>query len=295
MELHLATGPEKLARDRVTFSEWGKRLTLEQYLERERRLREHPFSRGMRTWFLVEGSEVLASCETYDNASRVGGEHGRAWSIASVFTEERHRGRGYATKLMDLVAAAGADVQACVLFSDVGERIYARSGYVSVPGQSDWLLPPLESEPPPPCEPVLPELPAPGERVLQLQPTREQLDWAFERERLYARFLKRTPPAVHAARAGAAHACWAAYFKSNELIVLWLQPGAPAETAAVLDAARAEAHRCGLDHVRLWSLPGVPAPPAASERKRKEELAMYRPCRGPRIEAWTQVQRALWV
>ena len=66
MELHLATETERAARDAVTFPEWGTRLTLEQYLERERVLRAHPFSRGMRTWFLVEGSEVL--CEALATA-----------------------------------------------------------------------------------------------------------------------------------------------------------------------------------------------------------------------------------
>ncbi len=293
MELHLASEPEKVERDRVTYAEWGKRLTPEQYLERERCLRGHPFSRGMRTWFLVEKSEVLASCETYENVSRVGEATGTSWSIASVFTEERHRGKGYATKLMDLVAAQRGP-QACVLFSDVGERIYARSGYVAVPEQSDWVLPPREGEVPP-CEPEVPTLGAPPAHVLQLQPTLEQLDWAWEREQLYARFLQRRAPEVHAGRSGEARACWAAYFKANELVVLWLTPGSKAETAAVLKVAQAEAHRCGLEQVRLWSLPGRVAPEDVSVRKRKEELAMYRSRSGLRIDGWTQVQRAFWV
>ncbi|MBL8951152.1 MAG: N-acetyltransferase [Myxococcaceae bacterium] len=293
MELHLATAPEKAERDLVTFAEWGKRLSLEQYLERERALREHPFSRGMRTWFLVDGSAVLASCETFENVSFVGETRGTTWSIASVFTEERHRGRGHATRLMNLVARAG-DVQACVLFSDVGERIYARSGYVTVPEQHDWLLAPRAGEVRA-CEPVIVEPHAVARHELQLFATREQLDWAFERERLYARFLGRTAPAVHAARRAEAHACWAAYFKANELIILWLQPGAEADTNAVLDAARAEAHRCGLERVRLWGLPGVAPPRDAFVRKRKEELAMVRPRSGLRIDGWSQVQRAFWV
>src|SRR3954471_20058278 len=130
MELRLAAEDEKLARDAVTFAEWGTRLTLEQYREREAALRAHPFCAGMRTWLLTEGDEVLASCETFDNVSRLGDARGTSWLLASVCTEQALRGRGYATRMMDLLArrADAEGVQACVLFSDVGERIYARSG-----------------------------------------------------------------------------------------------------------------------------------------------------------------------
>ena len=83
LALRLATDAEKIQRDHVTFPEWGTRLTLDQYLERERVLREHPFSRGMRTWLLVDGGDVLGSCETFDNVSRVGSAAGTSWSIAS--------------------------------------------------------------------------------------------------------------------------------------------------------------------------------------------------------------------
>ncbi|MBK7857261.1 MAG: GNAT family N-acetyltransferase [Archangiaceae bacterium] len=295
MELRLATESEKVDRDRVTFAEWGTRLTLEQYLEREQVLRAHPFSRGMRTWLLTEGSTVLASCETFDNASRLGSARGTSWSIASVYTEAHSRGRGYGTQLMDRVAAAAdrEGLQGVVLFSDVGERMYQRSGYASAPGD-DWVLTPT-AVPLHPVEgsasPIVPELEAPPAGTLQLEPTAAQLDWALAREALYARFLSRTRPQSHAARAGAAHASWAAYFKSNELIVLWLQPGSADETAQVLDAARAEAHRCGLERVRLWALPGAVTPVAATQEKRKDELPMFR----SQATAWRHVQRALWV
>jgi predicted N-acetyltransferase YhbS len=167
MQLRLATDAEKVARDRVTFPEWGTRLSLEQYLEREAVLRAHPFSRGMRTWLLLEGADVLASCETFDNVSCVGADPGVTWSIASVYVEERHRGRGHATKLMDLVAeeASRQGVQACVLFSDVGTRIYERSGFVAVEPAEDWVMSPLASAPAP-LPPHPGPLPLRGERGL---------------------------------------------------------------------------------------------------------------------------------
>lgn len=296
LALRLATDAEKIQRDHVTFPEWGTRLTLDQYLERERVLREHPFSRGMRTWLLVDGAEVLGSCETFDNVSRVGASRGTSWSIASVYVEEKFRGRGYATRLMDLlcIEAERQGRQACVLFSDVGLRIYERASFVGVPATTDWVLAPREAEVPA-CDTWVPSLDEPPARVLQLEPTPEQVDWAHARERLYAKFLSRRAPAVHSAAVGAARATWAAYFKANELIVLWLQAGSADETAAVLDVARAEAHRCGLDRVRLWAPDRAAPPPAAAVENRKDELPMVRACAPHRIESWRQVQRALWV
>src|SRR5438034_10538391 len=105
MQLRLATDAEKVARDHVTFSEWGTRLTLAQYLEREAVLRAHPFSRGMHSWLLVEGDAVLGSCETYDNVSCIGDVRGISWSIASVYVAPELRGRGYAVRVMDLLGA----------------------------------------------------------------------------------------------------------------------------------------------------------------------------------------------
>jgi GNAT superfamily N-acetyltransferase len=315
-ELREATDAEKVARDAVTYPEWGTRLTIEQYLEREGVLRAHPFSRGMRTWLLVQAGAVLASCETYENASRVGDERGVSWSIASVYTEPDLRGRGHCTRLMDLLVrrAEREGLQACVLFSDVGERLYARSGYVAVRQPLDWVLdvpsepsgrpsdsstgvpPSAHGGPLPLVEQIpLPRLDAPVAGTLQLEPSLEQLDWALAREALYARFLKRCRPQVHTARRGSAHATWAAYFKSNELIILWLHPGTAEETAALLDAARAQAHQCGLERVRLWAPPGLTAPPAVSPEKRKDELPMWRALGPRRLTSWTHVQRALWV
>ena len=294
--LTLASEEQKLERDRVTFPEWGARLSLPQYLERERALRAHPFSRGMRTWLLTDGPEVLASCETYDNRSQVGPHRGVSWSIASVYVEERHRRRGHATRLMDLLAeeAARREVQACVLFSDVGTAIYERAGFQVLPDLHDWVLGPREGEVPA-CDLWVPVVSEPPAGELVLQPSLEQLDWALERERLYARFLSRVGPSVHSAQAGAARATWAAYFKANELIILWLSPGTPDETLAVLNVARAEAHRCGLGQVRLWAVPGAPLPQGASQQKRKDELPMLRQCGRHQIVTWREVQRALWV
>src|SRR5687767_3665727 len=93
------------ARDRLTHAAWGGGLDEAQYLERERRLWRHPFSRaGLRRWVLRDG-EPAASCETYPVAAVLTGDRGReregaGVGVASVFVEERLRGRGYARALL---------------------------------------------------------------------------------------------------------------------------------------------------------------------------------------------------
>src|SRR4051812_33318121 len=92
----------KRDRDRQTHAEWGKALTVEQYLEREQRLRSHPWSRAtMTTWFWVDhNGAVLASCETFRMNSSVDGSAGHSYAVASVFTEPSLRGRGHAGRMM---------------------------------------------------------------------------------------------------------------------------------------------------------------------------------------------------
>lgn len=294
MTLHEATEDEKVARDRITYPEWGTRLTLEQYLEREQVLRAHPFSKGMTSWLWRDGSTVLASCETYENDSRIGQTRGVSFSFASVYTEAHLRGRGHATRMMDAVVerlSRRPDAQACVLFSDVGERIYARSGFIAVPAE-DHLLPPLEGPPEEGVEPLQLPLAVPPLREangLVLHPTAAQLDWAVTREGFYARQLGRAHPSFHGARADGSLALWAAYSKEDELLVLWLDGDAPQK---VLRAAQRQAHRCGLKHVRLWARPGPP-PRGAQTVARDGELPMFRPFTP--VTTWSHVQRALWV
>ena len=302
MQLHLATDEEKRARDLLTFSEWGGGLKLSQWLEREICLRAHAFSRGMETWFWVKDSQVLASCETFENVSCIEDKVGRTASIASVFTEPHLRGQGHASAML---AALGHEykrrqsAQAMVLFSDVGEELYQRVGFVSVGEANDWILSPRAGSATASvtCSElsVLPEWSAAQKETLRLFPTAEQLDWAVERERLYARFLHRRAPQWHSARSGTAAASWAAKFKSNELVVQWLETGTDADTEAVLNVARYEAHRCGLQQVRIWALPEMSKPHGAELNPREGEFPMFRSCVPNSIDAWTGIQRALWV
>ena len=144
MHLVAATDEQKVQRDALTYSAWGRLLTPEGYATREQLLRAHPWARSdMRTWLLRgEDGAVLASCETFRTGSFLRTAEGSlvpgdSFAIASVFTEERLRGHGYATRLMDLLAAElerQPRAHAALLFSDVGPRLYARSGSQELPG-----------------------------------------------------------------------------------------------------------------------------------------------------------------
>jgi len=318
MRLAAASEAQKRERDLLTWQAWGARLTPEQYLEREARLRAHPWTRaGMATWLLLDDAgQVLASCESFRMSSRLRGPEGAecwgaSFGIASVFTEERLRGRGFASRMTALVAerlAAEPDAHAALLFSDVGPEIYARSGgYVArpavdrslaaEPGEARAEVDALFTEEAIAAE--LSRLPLPEDAIL-VWPTAIQLDWHLERERVYAGLLGRERPAAWGARAGGGAAFWSADFKNDRLVVLLLRATAAGEAAALLRAARRTAAGAGLARVQLWdSGCGVDldrvegAGPALA---RDGGLPMMRPLRaGVRAEQWRSIPRALWV
>lgn len=297
--LRRATDAEKRARDRVTFPEWGTRLTLDQYLAREVALRTHPWARdGMATWLLVDGDAVLSSCETFANLSSVGARDGVSHSIASVYTEPHHRGRGHATRLMDALVdhfrAEGA--QSLVLFSDVGAPIYEKSGYRAVDA-FDWLLPPVDGAVD--VDWLDAPIPAPP-RVhgpafeLRLHPTAAQLDWHHARSRLYAEFFGRPPLTHWGARTNEATAWWTAQLKTDELLVLWLDAPDARAAAPLLRAAQQQAHAHGLTHVRVWETFSLASVPGAQRLPRDGELPMSVALAAP-FDRWGRVERALWV
>ena len=297
--LRPAVDAEKRARDILTYAEWGGRLTIPQYLEREQLLRAHLWAKlGMTTWFLVEDDQVLASCETFRNDSTVGTAAGNTFSVATVFTQSELRGRGYAGALMTLLVdrlRREPAAQATVLFSDVGVGIYRQAGYRPLPA-CDWVLPPLPAA----TGFEWLETPAAPPRVpgsagqLTLHPSAPQLDWHFERSRIYARFLSRTLLQHQGAHTAEASAWWTANYKADELVVLWLDAPTPAAAQPVLQAAQAQAHHAGLKQVRLWETLSLEKFPGAQRVPREGELPMVANL-GATVADWCRVERALWV
>ncbi|RVX67653.1 hypothetical protein B0A52_08182 [Exophiala mesophila] len=153
-DVHLvpATGLEYVQTALLNGVEWKGPLTLEQFLEREVQLQAAELTKDGRItgWILTssklppnpDGSRpILASCETILIRGRVShkgaGHDVQAHGVASVFTRPEHRGRGYAGRMMNDLgirletwqSTQGATNAFSVLYSDIGDKFYARHGW----------------------------------------------------------------------------------------------------------------------------------------------------------------------
>jgi GNAT superfamily N-acetyltransferase len=303
MKLVVASSDEIRERDHVSFEAWGQKLSFEQYLLREERLRAHRWSRAaMTSWLWRDGRTVLASCETYRMHSAVADVRGESWAVASVFTEPSLRGRGHARAMMKaLVERARSDgAQASILFSDVGAPIYEASGYVARPAE-DLLFPPATGDPATGVDALLHEaidLPPPDDDFV-IWPTVAQLDWHLERTRTYALLLGRPSLPAVGARAGDGLAIWAADWKQEHLLILALSAARAHEAEALVQSARRVAKQAQLADVRLWTQPWRFAGRAdlgGDRVARVGSLPMIAPL-SPSVkpEMWTTIPRAVWV
>lgn len=300
MRLVEATAAQQQARDALTFEAWGQGLTRQQFLERELRLRAHQWAAGSLTTFLWcdDAGRVLASCEAFTDAARVGARQGRVATLASVYVEPALRRQGHAPRMLEAVVErlrARGDL-AVVLFSEVGTALYQRLGFWPVPafdtffdarpGAStavEWLTSPLPA-------------PAPVEgdaSTLRLSLSSSRLDWHLERERVYAAALGKPALRAHGARVGRVAITWTAYWKTNELQVLSLDEGTATEHAALLSAAAQVAHEAGLPVVRAWETVPLDALRGGRRVPRTDEIAMFLPLVSG-LQAWTRVERGLW-
>ncbi|KAK4126529.1 hypothetical protein N657DRAFT_569372 [Parathielavia appendiculata] len=145
---------------KMTYPMWGGALTEHDYLAREAYLTTVPLARdgGITHWILTvadaapDRRPILSSCESLRKRAvvcRGGGDgdgkvkEGVAHGIASVFTEPRFRGRGYASRMMREVGERLRGWQAggggngdgrslfSVLYSDIGKTFYARHGWAA--------------------------------------------------------------------------------------------------------------------------------------------------------------------
>jgi hypothetical protein len=314
VRLVLASEAQREARDLLTAEAWSAGLTLEAYLRREQRLRALAVPRlGMRTWLLVNAEDrVLASCETFTFASVLRPDAAESWGqsygVASVFTEVPLRGRGHATRMLDLLCHALGEergAQAVVLYSDVGPSQYARSGFVVRPA-FDWRWPVAaqgaESDAAFFSEEALgwrwAARPVSSGRFV-LHPTADTFDWFLERERIYCAELGRLRPKACGASVGDSVALFYAQPKDGRLWLHWLDAADAKSARALVNAARVVARDAGLSEVRLWEDPDVPSPEGLEggvRERRSGSTPMIRPL-DARVQPadWRRIPRALWV
>jgi len=312
-------------RDRVTHAAWGASLTLEQYLAREQRLRAHPWAReGMRTWFLASArGEVLSSCETFQMESRMesalSGRPGHIYGIASVFTEAAQRGKGYASRMIrgmiEDLESEDPEFQGMVLFSEVGDRLYGRLGF-EVVESLEWLVKEPFSVPKRASQSVT-RIENGSTQALALlrdyrelsmdfhvRPTWSQLDWHWERSRIYAELLERELPAFQVLQHEQGYSFWAADFKNGKFRALVFVAETVEAWLAMAHEAAVEGRRVGLHEVSIWHTPRVIAPELRAElvsrpgielAPRVDELTMVRFGKRRPDRSWAEVPRALWI
>jgi hypothetical protein len=295
VRLVLATEDQKRSRDAVNYESWGTLLTRQQYGMREERLRAHPWSQeGLLSWLLLsDDGEALASCETYRTDSFLHGSRGTSWSVASVFTERKLRGKGHASRMMALLVARlremDSEAHAIILYSDVGTAIYERSAFVATASAHDrtWWSEPGDM----PAEildvPI--DLPRPDDSFI-VWPNMKQLDWHRERERAYASLLGRTPIATVGARAGDGMLLWMTGFRADRLLILGWNGK---ELEPLIRTARSAAAAAGLEKVVMWDQPGAAG---GTLEARVGGLPMLHAI-DPRVRAgdWRTIPRAVWV
>lgn len=314
MQLVEASEDERRSRDALTASAWGTALTTQQFLEREQRLRAHPFARTtMKTWLWRKGTRVLSSCETFELEAVRGTRHGKAYVVASVFTEHTMRGRGHAVAMLEaLVRHVSAPwTLALVLFSEVGAKLYERCGFVEQrafdvvwpanAGKAEvtWLDEPLAPEfisttvEPRPLPTVAMHGPLPLVDDVRLITTAAQSDWHIAREKFYASALNRRAAEHHVAQHGTSRLAVAAAFQASELHVLWYEFHDERDIEPLFTACASLAAALGLKRVRLWETTPFRVPPFAARARRTDELPMIHPIdTGP--ARWADITRTLW-
>lgn len=314
--LRVATPEEERKRNRLTAPVWGNRLTEAQYLDREDALRGTEFSRdGMRTWLLEDDAApgvTLASCETYAMSSVFDGTRGTTYGFASVFVEERLRGRGLAGAMIDLVQknlrAEGA--QAAILFSEVGASIYERAGFVARPIRArTWT----------PSRGAVSEIARPLDRAaahpgfgwqgtvaarvprFAITPTPAQIEWHRARSSFYRRVLapdRMDPDLLSGAEVGWARVLWTPDYRNDVLMVL--QVGEPISSPApqreaIVETIRRAAHALGMPRAELWESPAISLP-GGDVIPRDDELPMIAPYAPGLVPTdWVDYGRGCWV
>ena len=315
VRLVLATEAQRLARDFLTAEAWSAGLSPEGYLRREQRLRALAIPRlRMRTWLLEDAAgRVLSSCETFTFASvlreGVAETWGHSFGVASVFTEPALRGRGHATRMLDLLCKAlgeEAAAHAVVLYSDVGVSQYARSGFVPRPA-FDWRWDAAARGETSGAALFTEETlswrwaahPVSAGRFV-VHPTTDSFDWLLERERVYCTELGRPRPTACGAALGSSLALWYAQPKDGRLWLCWLDAENAKSARALILAARTAARDAGFSEVRLWEdVDGFPSPEGLEggvRETRSGGLPMIRPLDSRvRPQDWRRIPRALWV
>lgn len=313
MRLVEADDKQKRQRDELTYVEWGQKLSLHQFLAREQKLRATAWTRaGMQTWFYVdEAGQVLSSCETFRMDSLCADQPGHAYAIASVFTEESRRGKGYAAQMLEAVMheleTRDQKLQAFTLYSEIGAGLYARLGFSERPSFERVIVTNGRRSGATTLQPLTNDEIVRGWNQLSssrsgfvIWPTSEQIDWHFERERIYAAHLGREALPFNGVAFGDALLVWMVNYKTEVLQGLYFKAKTALEAQALLVKGCEVAHDYGLNKFCIWESElfsgwdrlGV----HAARVPLNDSLAMIKMVDSSAAPTdWTFISRSLWV
>ena len=319
-----ANSIQKTARDRLTFSDWGKPLSMDSYLRREQYLRSQSWAQeSMKTWLLWDCTQDLcfSSCETFAMQSQFLELNGKTFGIASVYTEPQYRNQGWASlllkKLGEELFRNSQNPQALILFSEVGASIYEKLGYKKCENLEYYLD-------------LLPKTSAGTGKIknsearffthtdashlwtqaqaevsqlggnFQVLTSQSQLDWYLARERFYHAALRTRLPSEAGVRIGESLLFWVNDLRTKSLKILSGFSNSASETQTLMSCAQEIASTRNLDSLRVWSTEPLVGLSEALPWDRKipnyESLPMILPIH-PSLacEDWKWISRSSWV
>ncbi len=136
--MFLATGTQKHREELSVLraKEWASNITTAQFVERNQKLYAHPFGKvRMETHvYLGAQGEILSSCDTLDVDFALldkAGDivHERGLLLASVFTPEEKRKKGFCASMLEELFEEEGDKVWC-LYSDIPPEFYEKYDFV---------------------------------------------------------------------------------------------------------------------------------------------------------------------
>ena len=137
MQLVLAEGELLDEIVEATFPLWNEGLTRSAYAQWNAAQMRTDWGRGdLQRFALLDGrGRWVASAKRYRLPMRLNGVDGWMCGFGAVFTRPEERRRGYAGVILEQLIERAGNERAAVagLFSEIGEKLYARLGFQTVP------------------------------------------------------------------------------------------------------------------------------------------------------------------
>jgi GNAT superfamily N-acetyltransferase len=137
MKLAIAEGPLLDQIIRLTFDLWNERLSERGYSQWNAAQLRTPWGREhlQRLALIDDAGRLLATAKRYRLRIRLDGRDGWMTGIGALFTPPSQRGRGHASRLIEMLldAEQKEGVLLAGLFSEIGAGYYERLGFRTIP------------------------------------------------------------------------------------------------------------------------------------------------------------------